>query len=86
MGGVTFSVARLLFSPLPLLKTKWLWLYSFTETGKYTRWPEAKSESKNGKNDGRVDEVEDADGENEGSCLTAAGDSGEEEGQHHHQI
>ena len=62
------------------------YVYIYSLTGKYTGWPVAKSESKYGKNDGRVDEVEDADGEDEGSCLPAAGDSGEEESHHHHQI
>ena len=51
-----------------------------------TKWPVAKSESSYGKNDGREDEVEDADGEDEGSCLPDPGFPVEEEGNHHHQI
>ena len=38
-----------------------------------TKWPEAKSESKYWKNEGGVDEVEDTDGEDEGSGVPGPG-------------
>ena len=48
--------------------------------------PKGKSESKNGKNEGRIDEVEDADGEDEGSCFPGPSVPREEQSDHHHQI
>ena len=50
------------------------------------RWPEAKSESKYWKNEGGVDEVEDTDGEDEGSGVPGPGGPVDEKCHYHHQV
>ena len=51
-----------------------------------TKWPEAKSESKYWKDEGGVDEVEDTDGEDEGSGVPGPGGPVDEQCHYHHQV
>ena len=51
-----------------------------------TSWPEAKSESKYWKDEGGVDEVEDTDGEDEGSGVPGPGLVVGKERHDHHQV
>ena len=49
-----------------------------------TMSPYGKSDGQYWEDDDGVEEVEDTDGENEGSCLTAPGVGVEQQGHHHH--
>ena len=52
----------------------------------YSRWPEAESDSKYWENEGGVDEVKEADGEDEGSGVPTPGVPVEKQGHHNHQV